>query len=162
MDFSAEMERTLQVLDYAILVISATDGVQAHTATLWRLLAGATTSPPSCSSTRWTWRARTGPPCWRSSQPAQRTAVWTSSAGTGPGPRRVPPCATTGLLEKYLEEGSLDDRDVISGSIRHRAGCFPAGFGAALRLDGVAELSPGPGQYCTQALVYPRSSAPGL
>ena len=37
-DFSAEMERTLQVLDYAILVISGTDGVQAHTRTLWRLL----------------------------------------------------------------------------------------------------------------------------
>lgn len=37
-DFSAEMERTLQVLDYAILVISGTDGVQAHTATLWQLL----------------------------------------------------------------------------------------------------------------------------
>ncbi len=37
-DFSAEMERTLQVLDYAILVISATDGVQGHTATLWELL----------------------------------------------------------------------------------------------------------------------------
>lgn len=37
-DFSAETERTLQVLDYAILVISATDGVQSHTATLWKLL----------------------------------------------------------------------------------------------------------------------------
>ena len=37
-DFSAEMERTLQVLDYAILVISGTDGVQGHTRTLWRLL----------------------------------------------------------------------------------------------------------------------------
>lgn len=37
-DFSAEMERTLQVLDYAILVINAADGVQAHTATLWKLL----------------------------------------------------------------------------------------------------------------------------
>ena len=38
-DFSAEMERTLQVLDYAVLVISGTDGVQEHTRTLWRLLA---------------------------------------------------------------------------------------------------------------------------
>ena len=38
-DFSAEMERTLQVLDYAVLVISGTDGVQGHTQTLWRLLA---------------------------------------------------------------------------------------------------------------------------
>ena len=37
-DFSAEMERTLQVLDYALLVISGTDGVQGHTRTLWRLL----------------------------------------------------------------------------------------------------------------------------
>lgn len=37
-DFSAEMERTLQVLDYAVLVISGTDGVQAHTQTLWQLL----------------------------------------------------------------------------------------------------------------------------
>lgn len=37
-DFSAETERTLQVLDYAVLVISATDGVQSHTQTLWKLL----------------------------------------------------------------------------------------------------------------------------
>ncbi len=37
-DFTAEMERTLQVLDYAILVISASDGIQAHTKTVWRLL----------------------------------------------------------------------------------------------------------------------------
>ena len=37
-DFSAEMERTLQVLDYAILVINGMDGVQSHTMTLWRLL----------------------------------------------------------------------------------------------------------------------------
>ena len=37
-DFSTEMERTLQVLDYAILVINGADGVQSHTATLWKLL----------------------------------------------------------------------------------------------------------------------------
>ena len=38
MDFSTETERTLQVLDYAVLVVSGTDGVQSHTETLWRLL----------------------------------------------------------------------------------------------------------------------------
>ena len=37
-DFSSEMERTLQVLDYAILVINGADGVQSHTRTLWKLL----------------------------------------------------------------------------------------------------------------------------
>ena len=37
-DFSAEMERTLQVLDYAVLIISGADGVQGHTQTLWKLL----------------------------------------------------------------------------------------------------------------------------
>ena len=37
-DFSAETERTMRVMDYAILVISGTDGVQSHTTTLWKLL----------------------------------------------------------------------------------------------------------------------------
>ena len=58
-DFSSEMERTLQVLDCAILVISGTDGVQGHTRTLWRLLERYHI-PPSSLSTRWTWRGRTG------------------------------------------------------------------------------------------------------
>ena len=64
-DFSAEMERTLQVLDCAVLVISGTDGVQGHTRTLWDLLERY--QVPTflfCSSTRWIWRARTGRRCW--------------------------------------------------------------------------------------------------
>ena len=59
-DFSTETERTLQVLDYAILIISGTDGVQAHTETLWRCCAGIT-SLPSSSSIKWTWPAPTPP-----------------------------------------------------------------------------------------------------
>ena len=58
-DFSSEMERTLQVLDCAILVISGTDGVQGHTRTLWRLLERYHI-PTLLLSTRWTWRGRTG------------------------------------------------------------------------------------------------------
>ena len=99
-DFSSEMERTLQVLDYAILVISGTDGVQGHTATLWR---PGTTSPPSCSSTRWTWRARTGPPCWSSCAAGSAEAVWTSLPRTG---RKVPPCATTVFWRSIWKRGT--------------------------------------------------------
>lgn len=51
-DFSAEMERTLQVLDYAVLVINGADGVQGHTRTLWRLLERYQI-PCFCLSTKW-------------------------------------------------------------------------------------------------------------
>ena len=63
-DFSAEAERALAVLDCAILVISGPDGPQGHTLTLWELLS-ATMSPPFSSSTKWTspW---TAPPCCKS------------------------------------------------------------------------------------------------
>ena len=91
-DFSSEMERTLQVLDYAILVISGTDGVQGHTLTLWRLLSG-TTSPPFSLSTRWIWRGPTGTPCWSSSGSASARAAWTSPPRRMRG-RRTLPCAT--------------------------------------------------------------------
>lgn len=57
-DFSAETERTLQVLDYAVLVISGSDGVQGHTRTLWKLL-----ERPAYQlfylSIKWIWREQT-------------------------------------------------------------------------------------------------------
>ena len=77
-DFSAEMERTLQVLDYAILVISATDGVQA------------TRSPPSSLSPRWTCPTPAGRLSWPGSSGSWTRGAPTSPAGTGPGPRGWP------------------------------------------------------------------------
>ena len=70
-DFSAEAERIMPVLDCAVLVISGTDGVQAHTLTLWRLLERCW---PNCGSS-------SAPPVWISPRPWRRS-------------RKTPPCAT--------------------------------------------------------------------
>lgn len=58
-DFSAEMERTLQILDYAILVVSGADGVQGHTETLWKLLTRYEI-PTFLLSIKWIRREQTG------------------------------------------------------------------------------------------------------
>ena len=148
-DFSSEMERTLQVLDYAILVISGTDGVQGHTATLWRLLARyhiPTFLFVNKMDLAGTDRAalleqlhsRLSGGCVDFSAPD-----WEESAAL----------CDDGILEKYLEEGGLDDGDVIS-LIRHRK-VFPCWFGSALKLDGVAELLRGIGRYAVPPL-YPK------
>ena len=148
-DFSSEMERTLQVLDYAILVISGTDGVQGHTATLWRLLARyhiptflfvnkmdlAGTDRAALLEQL---RSRLSGGCVDFS-----ASDWEESAAL----------CDDGILEKYLEEGNLDDGDVIS-LIRHRK-VFPCWFGSALKLDGVAELLQGIGRYAVPPL-YPQ------
>ncbi|MGI5934077.1 MAG: NYN domain-containing protein [Lawsonibacter sp.] len=148
-DFSSEMERTLQVLDYAVLVISGTDGVQGHTATLWRLLARyhvPTFLFVNKMDLAGTDRAalleqlhsRLSGGCVDFSAPD-----WEESAAL----------CDDGILEKYLETGTLEDGDVIS-LIRHRK-VFPCWFGSALKLDGVAELLRGIGRYAAPPL-YPK------
>lgn len=131
-DFSAETERTLQVLDYAILVISATDGVQSHTQTLWKLL------------------AKYKVPCFifvnkTDLDGADRDVVLyqlKSKLSDGCVDFTLPDdelnenialCDDV-LLEKY-EEDSLGKQDVIS-AIKNRK-VFPCMFGSALKLDGV-------------------------
>lgn len=131
-DFSAETERTLQVLDYAILVISATDGVQSHTQTLWKLL------------------AKYKVPCFifvnkTDLDGADRDVVLyqlKSKLSDGCVDFTLPDdelnenialCDDV-LLEKY-EEDRLGKQDVIS-AIKNRK-VFPCIFGSALKLDGV-------------------------
>lgn len=131
-DFSAETERTLQVLDYAILVISATDGVQSHTQTLWKLL------------------AKYKVPCFifvnkTDLDGADKDVVlYQLKTKLSDGcvdftltddelNENIALCDDV-LLERY-EEDSLGKQDVIL-AIKNRK-VFPCMFGSALKLDGV-------------------------
>ena len=132
-DFSAEMERTLQVLDCAILVISGTDGVQAHTRTLWRLLERHRL--PVFLFVNKMDLPGTDRDALLS---ALRTQLGEGCVDFG-GSREalLEEAATAGeeALTEYLDTGGLS-RDTLAGLIASRA-LFPCWFGSALRLEGV-------------------------
>jgi small GTP-binding protein len=133
-DFSAETERTLQVLDYAILVISATDGVQSHTRTLWELL------------------QKYGVPCFvfvnkMDLDGADKNAVLSqlkaklnpSCVDFGCGSKKeldenIAVCDDV-LLTKYYECEKIEKADIIR-AVKERK-LFPCICGSALKLDGV-------------------------
>ena len=135
-DFSSEMERTLQVLDYAVLVVSGTDGVQGHTRTLWRLLEQYRIPAflfinkmdlPGADRGAVLEQLRTqlGEGCVDFGQP--EAALWEQVALCGEE-----------ALERYLEQGKLSHRDAAELIRRRRL--FPCLFGSALRLEGVDAL----------------------
>ena len=144
-DFSAEMERTLQVLDYAILVVSGTDGVQAHTQTLWRLLERhhvptflfinkMDIHPDARAARMAELKKRLGDGCIAFDQPdtmAEEIAMCDEA-----------------LLERYLETGCVEPQEIAS-LIRSRK-VFPCYFGSALRLEGVEALLDGLERYTQQ------------
>lgn len=136
-DFSAETERTLQVLDYAVLVISATDGIQSHTQTLWKLL------------------AKYNVPCFifinkMDLDGADREQVVSElktkfSDGcvdfdrnnTSEFYENIALCDEK-LLNQYYESETIKKDDIIT-CIKSRK-IFPCRFGSALRLEGVVEF----------------------
>lgn len=129
-DFSAEMERTLQVLDYAVLVISGTDGVQAHTETLWQLLRR--------------YRVPVFVFVTKMDLPgADRAALMSDLRAhlsgacvdfTDPDPEQIALCDEA-TLEQYLDTGALPD-ETVRALIRSRK-LFPCLFGSGLKLTGV-------------------------
>ncbi|MDD6188948.1 MAG: TetM/TetW/TetO/TetS family tetracycline resistance ribosomal protection protein [Clostridiales bacterium] len=143
-DFSAEMERTLQVLDVAILVISGTDGVQSHTKTLWRLLkrynvpafifvnkmdlAGADKEKILTEL-----KKQLDYGC--EDFGAEKNEKFYESLAM---------CDET-IMEQVLETGAAD-REAIRAAIGARH-VFPCWFGSALRLEGVDELLDGLEEY---------------
>lgn len=134
MDFSAEMERTLQVLDYAILVVSGPDGVQGHTQTLWRLLkryevpvflfVNKMDQPGTDRETiLQELQQRLDERIVDFSEP-EGEAFWEQLA-----------LCDEQLLEQYLEEGTIS-LEYIPERIENRS-VFPCFFGSALKMEGV-------------------------
>ena len=135
-DFSAEMERTLSVLDYAVLVISGSDGVQSHTRTLWRLLERY--SVP-------TFLFINKMDLAGADESALMTQLLTTlsaecvdfSAPVSERDEALALCGET-ALEQMLEHGAVTDA-CIADMVEQRA-VFPCFFGSALKMQGVEEL----------------------
>ena len=159
-DFSAEMERTLQVLDCAVLVISGTDGVQGHTLTLWRLLERY--QDPHVSVRQQNGPARGGP----------GRAAGQLQAPAGQRLRRL----LRDRDELFWRRRPLCDEDAAGATIwtRGRPGrrrpcrrliaerkLFPCCFGSALKLEGVEELLDGLDAVHAASRPIRRTSAPG-
>ncbi len=151
-DFSAEMERTLQVLDYGILVINGTDGLQGHTYTLWKLLEQYhipvflfvnKMDQPGADREKLLTGLKVGlnSSCVDFS-PKQKGDIWMENMAV----------CDEQLLEAYLENGSLSDGQ-IGQAVRQRK-LFPCFFGSALKLEGVDEFLEGLDRFAVPA-VYP-------
>lgn len=144
-DFSAEMERTLAVLDYAILVISGADGIQGHTETLWRLLKRYNVptfifinkmDAPAADKTKLLnqLKKRFSDGC------IDFTGVHDDNAALADVMEDIAMQSET-AMESYLESGTIQD-ETIREMIADRA-LFPCFFGSALKMDGIDEFVAG-------------------
>ena len=143
-DFSAEMERTLSVLDYAILVISGVDGVQAHTRTLWRLLE-LYRVPTFLFVTKMDF-GRRDRDCLMESlrhELGEGCVDFTPAARD----RRMEQLATCreDALEAYLDTGMVPE-ELVRQLVRQRLE-FPCWFGSGLKLEGIDEFLEGLARY---------------
>ena len=147
-DFSAEMERTLQVLDYAVLVISGREGVQGHTVTLWKLLQKYEI-PVFLFINKMDLEG---------ADRAQILEELQSSLSAGcldfeDLEEEQAAMCEEGLLEEYLETGHISEPS-IRNSISNRK-IFPCYFGSALRMSGVEGFLDGIVQF-TEEPSYPQ------
>lgn len=147
-DFSAEMERTLQVLDYAILVINGADGIQGHTETLWRLLERY--QIPIFLFINKMDQAGTDKDKLMEElkKRLDENCVDFSSSDIDGFNESIAMCNES-VLEDFLEKGTIETEQ-ISKMIKRRE-LFPCYFGAALKIIGVDEFMQGIAEY-TEAI----------
>ena len=143
-DFSAEMERTLQIMDYAILVINGADGVQGHTETLWRLLKRYRI-PVFLFVNKMDQAGTDKNRLLEELKKRLDGAVidftgLTAEGGSTEQLEELSVCSEE-LLEEFLDTGSLRP-SAVREAIRSRS-VFPCYFGSALKLTGVAEFLDG-------------------
>lgn len=151
-DFSAEMERTLQVLDYAILLINGADGVQGHTMTLWRLL-NRYQIPTFLFVNKMDQEGTDKEKLLAElKKRLSDDCVDFSVDHSDPEFAENISMCDEELLEKFLETEEISEKE-ISRLIRERK-VFPCYFGSALKMTGVEEFLQGLETYC-EASVYP-------
>ncbi len=143
-DFSAEMERTLQVLDYAILVISGADGVQGHTKTLWHLL-NMYNIPAFIFVNKMDQNGTDKDKLIKDMKKQLGDGcIEFGKVETTEFYEQLSMCDET-ILETYLEKGRIETEQ-ISKAVRERK-LFPCFFGSALKLEGIEELMQGIAKY---------------
>ena len=135
-DFSAEMERTLQVLDYAILVISGTDGVQAHTRTLWKLLERYGV-PTFVFVNKMDLRGADRDALLQQLQQRLGGGFVDFTADDDTRDEAIAMCDEA-ALEDYLETGSVPRAQTVQLIVQRKV--FPCCFGSALKLEAIAEF----------------------
>jgi len=135
-DFSTEMERVLSVLDCAVLVISGSNGVQAHTLTLWRLLRHY--GVPTFLFVNKMDMDGTDRSAILEGLRTQLSSSCVNFSGDEESILEEAAVCDEAAMEQYLEKGSLDD-DTLRSLVAERK-LFPCVFGSALRLDGVEEF----------------------
>ena len=151
-DFSAEMERTLQVLDYAILVISGSAGVQGHTETLWRLL-NRYKIPTFLFVNKMDMEGTDRKRLLEELKSKLSDVCVDFSSGQKPEEFRenLAMCDEY-VLEKYMDNQTIDPNDIITLIAGRKV--FPCYFGSALKVEGVEEFLDGLAEY-TRNISYP-------
>ena len=138
-DFSAEMERAVQVLDYAVLLISGTDGVQGHTETLWRILERHRV--PTFLFINKMDQPDVSRPALMEELRRRLSGGCADFSGSMEEVYEQAALCDEHLLERYLEGEMPGDGDLSALIVERKL--FPCFFGSALRLEGVEEFLAG-------------------